>query len=113
LARAVAARRPLRGMGKGLALGVGLLVALALLDWLSGHWSHAPARAIPERDRTLLYALAVLFFGLCARRSWGVRLTLAGLSVAGAVICVVGLAPRRYPDVWPVEPGLAPSRRSY
>jgi hypothetical protein len=71
---------------------------------LSAVWSNAPARALLEFDRALLYLAVVLVFALprySARRlQWTIR------AVAGALllVCCVALTTRLAADVWPTVP---------
>ena len=55
--RITLARRPFEGWSPALALASGALAGLAVWTLASALWSDAPARALAEFDRTLLYGL--------------------------------------------------------
>lgn len=106
-------RRPFAGMTPSVAItGLGLLL-FAAWAWLSAGWSDAPIRATTEFQRAALYAVALLFFGGCLRRRGGLALAVRGVALAIGAICVVALATRLYPDVYPVEQGLSITRLAY
>jgi O-antigen ligase len=113
LARVALVRRPFAGVGLPLAGTALLLAALAALALASASWSDAPAQAIIEYDRTLLYALVLFGAGCAGRTSARLRWLLGGLGAAAVVICVVALVTRLAPDVWPTEPNIINRRLSY
>ena len=56
----------------------GALALFVVWTLLSGGWSDAPARALVEFDRALLYLLMLVFIGLHARGPAGSRRCCAG-----------------------------------
>jgi hypothetical protein len=113
LLRVTFAHQPFGGANLAVGLTAGALSLLAGLILLSAEWSHAPARALLEFDRALVYVLAVLLFGSLAmtreRLSWMLR----GLALAAIVVCTAGLITRLLPEVWPIAPNIGPTRLSY
>lgn len=90
--------------------------ALALLcAWIltSSLWSDAPARAVIEFDRALLYLAVLLLFGLTRGRTRRLRWMVAAVAGALVVVGCVALTTRLAPDVWPTAPGLGDERLSY
>ncbi|MEA2474544.1 MAG: hypothetical protein QOE06_2459 [Thermoleophilaceae bacterium] len=107
------ARRPLaglRGPAGVAAAALGLFAGWALL---SGTWSHAPAHAVIESDRTVLYLLAVAALGSSAFTVGRLRLAVAAVAAAAVVLCGIGLITRVAPDFWPIADGLGKGRLSY
>ena len=91
-------------------------VPLALLTaWTlaSAGWSDAPARAVLEFDRVLLYLLALLLAGSFLRTSEQVRWTVRGVAAGVVVVCGIGLVTRVLPEVWPITQNIHPGRLSY
>ena len=101
------------------ALSAGYVAAAAALGLLAGWtllsaaWSHAPARALVEYDRTLLYLLAFLVAGSLGRSPQRLRWALRGLAAAAFAVCLCSLITRLAPDVWPIDPTVAADRLSY
>jgi hypothetical protein len=97
----------------GYLAGAGALALLATWTLLSGTWSHAPARALTEYDRALLYLLGFVVVGSCGRSAerlrWGVRAVAAG----AVVVCACGLVTRVAPDVWTIHQAVEAERLSY
>ncbi|HYH59623.1 MAG TPA: O-antigen ligase family protein [Thermoleophilaceae bacterium] len=111
--RITLAPRPLEGVG--LAVGL-VLAALALFGaWaiISTSWSDAPARAVVEFDRVLLYTLTLALLGTLPRTAATARTVLAGIATAAAFVCVAGLLTRILPDALPIEPNVLAQRLSY
>lgn len=104
---------PYAGTGVLLRISVGLLCAYALWALVSVLWSHAPARALGEFDRALLYVLALATFGAVARTHDRVRAVLVGLALGAVAVCGVSFVTRTLPHLWPTNPGLATDRLSY
>jgi O-antigen ligase len=113
LLRALVARNPFEGFGGPLTLAAAALTLYAVWVLVSAAWSDAPARALLEFDRALLYLLALLLFGSVAGDSSRLRWLLRGLALAFLGICAVGLATRLAPDVWHIDATLANDRLSY
>ena len=93
--------------------GAAALALLAGWTLLSGKWSDAPARAVVEYDRVLLYVLGFLVLGTVGRTSARLRWVLRGIAAAAFVVCLCGLVTRLAPDVWSVGPSPANERLSY
>src|SRR5436190_749831 len=104
---------PLGGFGPLAIVGAVALALYAGWTALSNQWSHAPARALVETDRVLLYLLALLLFASFTRSTERMRLTVAGLAGGAFVVCTIGLITRTLPDVWPIGPDLQQGRLSY
>ena len=111
--RVTLATEPFAGASLALGLAAGALSLLAGWTLLSVGWSDAPARALLEADRVLLYILALLLFGSMAmtteRLMWMVR----ALALAAIVVCTTGLITRLLPELWPIAPNVGPTRLSY
>lgn len=112
-ARTALVRRPFAGFGRATAVAGVALGLLALLSLASLAWSDAPARAVTEYDRTLLYVLVLLGFGSLQRSPARLRWLVYGLTAAAAVVCLAGLVTRLAPDVWPVERNILNERLSF
>lgn len=113
LLHATLARRPFAGISGTGAVAIAGLALFALWTLLSAAWSHAPARAMIEFDRALLYVAALV---LAAAFPWSpsrLRAMLAGLTVAAAVVGGIALITRLLPEIWPLAPNVSPDRLSY
>lgn len=98
--RITIAHEPFAGFGPWLIVaGVGL-GAYAAWTLLSALWSGAPAQAMIEFDRALMYWLALVLFGSLPwdRRTllWAIRALAAAMVLVAAVALTTHLAP----DVW-------------
>lgn len=113
VARIVSLPRPFDGLTVAWAVTASLLTLFAAWTLVSAAWSHAPARAVVEYDRALLYLLAFVAFGAGRRRPQHLRLLLRGLAAGAVVVCVCALITRLLPDVWRVATPLQPERLSY
>lgn len=107
------ARHPFEGVGAAVGVVVGALGLLAAWTLLSGAWSGAPARALLEFDRTLAYALALVFFGSLPGSPRRTRWLVWSLAAAFAAVAAIALASRLLPAVWPIEQGYVADRLSY
>jgi O-Antigen ligase len=111
--RITLAREPFAGAGAAVIVPLGLLTAFAVWTLASAGWSDAPARALLEFDRALLYVLVLAFFGSLApagdRLAWGLR----GLALAALIVCGAGLITRVAADVWPIGANVHDDRLSY
>jgi O-antigen ligase len=112
-ARVVLAEQPFEGFGPALvwaATGLGLFTIWTLTSAL---WSHAPAQALIEFDRALMYWLALVLFGSFAwsreRLLWAVR----ALTLAMVLVAVAGLATRILPELHSVQASIENDRLSY
>jgi hypothetical protein len=97
VAFSVAPRAPLRPAA---VVGAGLLVAYGVLAALSTGWSPSAERAFLEADRALLYAGVLLLPVLFARPGEGGRWA-DGLALGIAVVGVLALGQRLFPDLLP------------
>jgi hypothetical protein len=112
-ARAVLADRPFEGLGWSGGLAAGALALLAAWTLASALWSDAPARALLEYDRTLLYLATVLLLGSLAYSERRARVALAGVVLAATAICAVAFIVRTLPETFPVDTGIVPKRMAY
>ena len=111
--RLTLASEPFAGLGRLVAAAAAALGLFCAWVLASAGWSDAPARAMIEFDRALLYWLALFLFGSLAytprRLAWATRLV--ALAIVG--ICTVSLITRLLPDVWTVRAGFEIERLSY
>lgn len=113
LVRVLVAEQPFAGSTRSHAIVVGVFAAYAAWTLASALWSNAEARALVEFDRTLMYLLLLLLFGLVPRRRWRVPLMTRGLAAGMLVVCTVALITRVLPRVWPIGAGVVDNRLSY
>jgi O-Antigen ligase len=111
--RITVAERPWEGWSLGLALAAGAMALLAAWILASAEWSDAPGRAIVEFDRALLYALAVVVFGLFRSRAGDLSLLLRWLAGVLCLICIVALATRLLPGTFPTSRAIANDRLTF
>ena len=111
--RVLLADRPFPGVNAWVLVLATALGALALWQLLSATWSDAPARALIEFDRTLLYLAAVVLFGSLGARRRDLRWLVWGLAAGLCVVSFSGLISRILPEVWPTEPNVANDRLSF
>lgn len=111
--RVTLAEEPLAGLGLPAAAGGGALALLAVWSVASSSWSDAPARAVFELDRVLLYLLAFLLVASLPRTAASARLLLLGLAGGAVAVCLGGLVTRVLPDVFGVALPVLPQRLSY
>ena len=111
--RLTLADEPFAGLGRmaiAAAAALGLFAGLVLA---SAIWSDAPARAMIEFDRALLYWLALFLFaslGYSIRRlAWATRL----VALAILAICAISLTTRLLPDLLATQEGFEIERLSY
>lgn len=113
LVRTMAADRPFEGIDWRLGIPVVAFALLAAWQLASALWSHAPARAIDEYDRTLLYVLVFAFYGSMAADPARVRWLIRGLALGIAAVCAIAFVSRALPHVWPTQLVYATNRLSY
>jgi O-antigen ligase len=111
--RITIADRPWEGWSLPLALAAGAMALLAVWILASAEWSDAPGRAIVEFDRALLYALALVVFGLFRSRSGDIALLLRWLAGVFCVVCIVALATRLLPGAFPTSGAIANDRLTF
>ncbi len=111
--RLVLAEDPFEGFGPALicaAAGLGLYAVWTLASAL---WSHAPAQALIEFDRALMYWLGLVLFGSFGwtreRMVWAVRM----LALAMVVVAVSGLVTRVLPELHSIQASIENDRLSY
>ena len=105
--------RPFAHVSPGLGVAAGALALLAVWTLASTAWSDAPARAILEFDRVLLYLLAIVVAALALPRRADHVAAVRGFAVASAAVCAAGLATRLLPDVWSVQSDIQADRLGY
>jgi hypothetical protein len=111
--RLTAGRRWWGSLGVGYVAGVAALGLLATWIIVSATWSHAPARALTEYDRALLYLLGFLVMGSLGRTPERLRWGLRALAAGALAVCACGLITRLAPDLWPIRPAVEVDRLSY
>jgi O-antigen ligase len=111
--RVTAAQRPLGGLSAPVAVVAGSLALLAAWTLASAWWSGAPARALLEFDRVLLYLLVFLLFGLRVRSHTEMRWLVRAVGLGMVVVCLAAFASRTLPDLLPTAPNLEDARLSY
>jgi hypothetical protein len=111
--RVLVAGRPFAGWSGGLALASGALALYAAWTLASVAWSHAPARALVEFDRALMYLLVLVLCGLTPTRPRDISRLLLGVAAALCVICIAGLLSRLLPDLVDASPNIVSERLSF
>ncbi|HYM56999.1 MAG TPA: O-antigen ligase family protein [Solirubrobacteraceae bacterium] len=101
--RLTLADRPFEGWSAGLSIAAGSLALLAVWTLGSSQWSGAPARALVEFDRALLYLAVLVLFGLFAARSSDLATLLRWVAGVVCLVCVVALASRLLPATFPTD----------
>lgn len=107
------APRPFEGVGPAAAVAVSALALLAVWTLLSALWSGMPASALLEFTRVLGYTLALFVFASIGRSGPRVQWMLRGLAAAVVLVCGAALLSRLFPDMVPVEAGIAANRLSW
>jgi hypothetical protein len=111
--RITVAERPFEGFSPALALAFGALAGLGVWILASAFWSDAPARALSEFDRTLLYALVLVLTGSAVARVGDLATVLRWTAAAFAAIALAGLLTRLLPETFPISAGFLPERVSF
>jgi O-antigen ligase len=111
--RITLARRPFDGWSPALALASGALAGFAVWTLASSLWSDAPARALVEFDRTLMYGLVLVLTGSAAARAGDLATVLRWVAAALLAIALAGLATRLAPETFPISAGFLPERLSF
>ncbi|HEV2813916.1 MAG TPA: O-antigen ligase family protein [Solirubrobacteraceae bacterium] len=101
-ARVLLADAPAAGFGRFVMVPVVALGVLTVLAVASQAWSDAPARALLEGQRALLYLVVLVLFASLGRRTSDLRWMARGVALAMVAVCVVALAPRLFPERWSV-----------
>ena len=105
--------RPLEGFGLAAALGTAALGLFGVWALVSSSWSDAPARAVAEFDRALLYMLMLALIATLPRTAQTARTVLLGIAAGATFVCLGGLVTRVLPDVFPIAPNVLDQRLSY
>ena len=111
--RLTLADRPLEGVGLPLVVAAAALGLFAVWTLLSAAWSDAPARALLEFDRALLYLGALVLLGSVRFTPARLRLCLRGVLAATVALCAIGLISRMLPEVISAEANVANERLSH
>jgi hypothetical protein len=103
LLRVTLAADPFGGWSRAAAAAA--LAGACFASWtlVSAVWSHAPARAIVEFDRALLYVLLFTALATVPRRVTSLTVLLRWVLLALVAVAVAGLASRLAPDVFPIS----------
>ena len=95
------------------AITIAALAGLAAWVLASETWSDAPARALLEYVRVLLYVLTLAGFATLAYSARQIRWMVYGVAVAIVGVCILGLVARTLPEVILYVPDVHPERLSY
>ncbi len=104
LARVAFSPRPFAGLSVPyvvVATALGLFASWALASSL---WSEAPARALVEYDRALLYFLGFVLMGSLGRDRERLRWIIRAVAAGAVLVCCCALFTRLLPEAWPVAP---------
>ena len=111
--RLTLAERPLEGFGVAAGLVTAALGLFGVWSLVSSAWSDAPARAVAEFDRALLYMLMLALLATLPRTTETARIVLIGIAGAATFVCMGGLLSRVLPAVFPIAPNVLDQRLSY
>jgi O-antigen ligase len=111
--RLTLADRPLEGFGLGAAVVTAALGLFAVWSLVSTAWSDAPARAVAEFDRALLYMLMLALLATLPRTTQTARIVLIGIAGGATFVCIGGLVSRVLPGVFEIAPNVLDQRLSY
>jgi O-antigen ligase len=111
--RVAVSEQPFEGVSVPGMVAVAALAAFAVWVLLSQAWSDAPARALVEFDRALLYVLVLALFVTFARTEARLAVALGGFAFAATALCYAGLASRVLPDVVHAPPDIESERLSW
>jgi O-Antigen ligase len=111
--RLVLADNPFEGFGPALVCASVALGCFTAWTLISAAWSHAPAQALIEFDRALMYWLALVFFGSFGwtreRFVWALRI----LAAAMVAVAIMALITRILPGIHSIPVTIENSRLSY
>lgn len=110
--RVTLGQRPFAAVTGPVAVAAGALAGYAAWVLLSASWSGAPARALIEFDRALLYLLAFLLASTVAYRQRRLARAVRALVLAIYAVCAVGWATRVAPDRFEASVSAVPERLS-
>jgi O-antigen ligase len=108
--RITTADDPFAGFSRPLAVAAVALGLYCVWALLSATWSDAPARALIEFDRALMYLLALVLFGSVPRTAGALRWMVRGVALAMVAVIVAAFLTRTLPDEFTFHPGLDPAR---
>ncbi len=111
--RVALARRPFAALSPLYVVVAFALGLFAIWTLASSVWSDAPARAVVEYDRALLYFVVFVLVGALGRTPQRLRWMVRAIAAAAAAVCVCALITRLMPDVWAIAPDVANGRFSY
>lgn len=111
--RITVADKPFAGFGPWLAAAAAALGSYAAWTLISALWSHAPAQAMIEFDRALMYWLALVLFGSLPWNRLTLLWAVRAFAAAMVLVALVGLATRLAPDVWAAPATLENDRLGY
>jgi hypothetical protein len=111
--RLVLAEDPFEGFGPALICAASGLGLYAVWTLASALWSHAPAQALIEFDRALMYWLGLVLFGSFGwtreRMVWAVRM----LTLAMVLVAIASLVTRVLPELHHIQASIENDRLSY
>lgn len=111
--RLLLAENPFEGFGPALVVATVALGCFAVWTLISSIWSHAPAQAMIEFDRVLMYWLALVLFGSIGwtreRFIWALRILAATMTF----VAVMALITRVTPGIHSIPVSLENYRLSY
>lgn len=111
--RITLAQHPFVNLGVPSVVAVLALALFAIWTLVSSGWSDAPARALVEYDRVLLYLLAFVLGGVVGRTPARLRWAIRSVAIAAFVVCACGFVTRALPDVWSVPMSVNNERHGY
>lgn len=111
--RITVADRPFEGLGVAAVVPLVAIGLLAAVTLASAAWSDAPARAVLEFDRTLLYLLALVLTASVASTAGLLRPAIRMTALGIGVVAVAGLVSRTLPTVLETSPNVLEDRLSY
>lgn len=111
--RITLAELPLAGLSVPFVAAAAALALFAVWTLASSGWSGAPARALVEYDRVLLYLLAFVLAGAAGRTPGRLRWAIRAVAIAAVVVCACGFVTRALPDVWSVPVSVNNERLGY
>ena len=95
--RLLLAETPFEGFGPALVCATVALGCFAIWTLVSSLWSHAPAQAMIEFDRVLMYWLALVLFGSIGwtreRFVWALRILAATMTFVAVMALITRVAP--------------------
>lgn len=95
---------PFAGFSVPYVLVAGSLGLFVIWTLLSSRWSDAPARALVEYDRALLYFLGFVLVGALGRADGRLRWMIRVIAAGAVLVCCCALFTRLLPETWPVAP---------